>query len=117
MQLSPVEDYIYKSQSPAKEIMDFLHGHFLRKGLSAKISYGIPFYSDKKWICYCNPQKSGGIELCFTEADKFEDPTGLLQIRDRKRMKGIYLKSLDELPLDALDQIMAVALSFDRKHK
>ena len=117
MQLSPVEDYIYKAKSPAKEIMDFLHGHFIRKGLRAKISYGLPFYSAKKWICYCNPQKSGGIELCFTEADKFEDPTGLLQIRDRKRMKGIYLKSLETLPIEALEQILEVALSVDSQRK
>jgi len=117
MHLSPVEDYIYQADSPAKEIMDYLHGYFLRRELKAKISYGLPFYLARKRICYCNPQKSGGIELCFTEADQFTDPTGLLQIRDRKRMKGIYLRSLDTLPLKALDEITDAALSFDRKDK
>ena len=116
MHLSPVENFIFKSPSPAKEIMDFLHSYFLSKGLKSKISYGLPFYIGKKWICYCNPQKSGGIELCFTHAHQFTDPTGLLQIRDRKRMKGIYLTSLESLPLDALEQILAAAMEFDAKH-
>ncbi len=117
MHLSPVENFIYKAESPAQEIMDFLHGYFLSKGLRAKLSYGLPFYFKTKRLCYCNPQKSGGIELCFTEADKFEDPTGLLQIRDRKRMKGIHLKSLETIPLEALEQILAVALQLDSQRK
>lgn len=116
MHLSPVENFIFKSPSPAKEIMDFLHNYFLSKGLKSKISYGLPFYIGKKWICYCNPQKSGGIELCFTHAHQFTDPTGLLQIRDRKRMKGIYLTSLESLPLDALEEIVAAAMEWDARN-
>ncbi len=95
--------------------MAFLHQHFEGLGLSSKLSYQLPFYYGRKWICYLHPiKKEAKIELCFTRAHQFEDPSGLLEGRGRKQIKGLYLESLETIPLAAIDEIIAAALKVDQ---
>lgn len=113
--MKPVEEFILKCPGSQAEILGFLHQHFEGKGLSSKIAYHIPFYYGNKWVCYLNPLKDQhSVELCFTRAHQFSDPTGLLKSRQRKQIKGLILRSLETIPLQEIDQILELALKLDQ---
>lgn len=112
--MHPVDAYIYKCPSPEREIMAYLHHLFLKLQLKPKLSYGLPFYYGKRWLCYLHPLKEGGLELCFPRAQEFEDPTGLLQIKSRKRIKGITINNLNEINESAILKIVDVAIEIDQ---
>ena len=113
--MKAVEEYILKRPVIQQELLGFLHQHFESLGLHSKLSYGIPFYYGKKWICYMNPLKDQkSIELCFPRAHQFADPTGLLQIRGRKQIKGIYLDGEADIPLEEIQKILEAALILDQ---
>ena len=82
-------------------------------GLRSTISYGVPMYSMKSWICYLNPQKKGGIELCFTRGVDLSNEQGLLDLRGRKMVAGVYFHHLSEIPERVLDEIIQEALIID----
>lgn len=94
-----------------------LHHFLLEMGLKARWRYGLPFYDGRRWLCYVRPrQLQGDLELCFTRAHQFEDPTGLLCSRGRKQIKGVYLSPGEDLPLESLQAMVAAALALDRSY-
>jgi hypothetical protein len=111
--MNPVEKYILNQQGAERAILDYCHHFFTRAGLQPKLSYGLPFYYGVKWVCYCHPLKAGGVELCFTRAAEFTDPTGLLKLQKRKSIAGIIFKRLEDIPEKALLQILEAALAVD----
>lgn len=115
--MHPVSEYIHKLPSPEREIADYLHQLFIGLDLKPKLGFGLPFYYGKKWICYIHPLKTGGVELCFMRAHQFEDPTGLLQIKQRKQIKGITIMTLDEIDERALLKILDAAMVLDNERK
>ncbi len=59
-------DYILEFEGTVKEVMLQLHDFILsHPEMYSKISYGIPFYYRKSWICYLNPRKNKSVELAF----------------------------------------------------
>ena len=82
-------------------------------GLRSTISYGVPMYSLKAWICYINPQKKGGIELCFTRGVDLSNEQGLLQLRGRKMVAGVYFQHISEIPEQSIDEIIQEAILLD----
>lgn len=115
--MQAVLDYIYEQPEPRRQLMLALHGWLIElPQLRAKISYGVPFYYGNSWVCYINPiKKNNHIELAFTRAHEFNDPTGLLQSNGRKQVKGIELSPTNDLPWEPLDEIMQVALDNDKR--
>lgn len=113
--MNPAEGYILKFQGAQKELLAFLHQHFLNKGLQARLSYGLPFYYGRKWICYLKPNKDGSLDLSFTRANQFKDPTGLLQARERRQISSLILWPEADVPLEAIDAILEEALKLDQK--
>lgn len=112
--MKPAESFIIGQVSPEREIMQYLHEIFVTTGLQPRLRYGIPMYYAKRWVCYLNPLKTGGIELAFTRAHAFADPTGLLQARGRKMVKGMILNNLAAIDEKAIRAILAAALALDR---
>lgn len=94
--------------------MLYLHGIFTQAGLKPRLRYGIPFYDGNKWICYLNPLKGGGVELVFVRGRDFVDPTGLLEGRGRKMVRGVIWRNLQEVPEEALREMLAAALILDQ---
>lgn len=115
--MHPVDEYINQLPSPEREIADYLHQLFLNIELKPKLGFGLPFYYGHKWICYIHPLKTSGIELCFTRAHQFKDPTGLLQIKKRKQIKGITIMRLNEIDEGALLEILDAAMALDTEGK
>ncbi len=114
--MNPAEEYILNFKGPQSEILAYLHQYFLKKGLEARISYGLPFYYGKRWVCYLKPNKDDSLDLSFTRANQFKDPTGLLQSRERRQISSIQLFSGNDIPIEAIDQIVAAALELDAKN-
>lgn len=113
--MNPVEEYILKQKGAQQELLAFLHTHLVGKGLKAKIAYGLPFYYGKKWICYLKTNKDLSLDLSFTRAHQFEDPSGLLESRERRQIKSLVLKDLESLPYEAIDLCLEAAIALDEK--
>ncbi|WP_421754675.1 DUF1801 domain-containing protein [Croceimicrobium sp.] len=113
--MNPVENFILKHKGAQQELLAFLHDHLKRAGLKPKLAYGIPMFYGKKWICYLKPNKDQSLDLSFTRAHQFEDPTGLLERRGRRQISSIVLRDLETIPLEAIDQILEAALALDAK--
>jgi len=112
--MHPVEEFIFNYDGNQREIMLFLH-HFLVSdhNLRPKISYKIPFYYRKSWICYMNPTKDAGIELAFTRGNELSNEQGLLVDRGRKQIRGIIFKTIFDIPLPSLREVLQEAILLD----
>lgn len=113
--MNPVIEYIEGCTERQQEIMFTLHDIFVEEfGLSPKIRFKIPFYYGGTWTCYVNPLKNGNVELCYVYANRYEDPTGLLDFKGRKMVAGIELESLDGIPLEGIYEITRIAEEYDK---
>lgn len=75
------------------------------------IRYRIPFYDNKTWFCYLNPQKGGSVELCFLNAKQLDDPAGILDFRGRKMVAGLICDDIDAVPFEALERVVQQAIA------
>ncbi len=84
-------------------------------GVIAKISFGIPFFNRKSWICYLSPRKGGGVELVFTRGNELSNLSGLLKAGNRKLVRGVVFNSLKDIPFGEINEIIQEALLLDEK--
>lgn len=84
-------------------------------GVSGKISYKVPFYYRKSWVCYLNPVKHNRVELCFVRGNEPANQQQLLQANGRKQVSGIMLTHADTLPLEAITELLQEAFLLDEK--
>ena len=112
-----VEDYLNNiKKTELNELAFFIHQFILTyPGITSKISYGIPFYYGKKWICYLNITKQNQLEWAFTRAKEMKNKSGFLQFNGRKQVAGITLNNINELHEDILEELMQDALDLDQK--
>jgi hypothetical protein len=114
--MHPVEEFIYNYDGNRREIMLFLHDLLVSDfNLRSGISYKIPFYYRKSWICYMNPTKDGGIEFAFQRGNELSNEQGLLVDRGRKQVRGIIFKTLFDIPLPSLREVLQEAILLDEK--
>lgn len=114
--MTDVEEYIAGFEADQKAIMEFFH--LLLKtelNLLGKIRYQIPFYYQKSWICYLNPLKDGRIELAFLRGNELSDVQQLLSFNGRKQVAGIAFRSMEEIPVEKIMEIIHEALLLDTK--
>jgi hypothetical protein len=112
-----VDNYFLKLEPAKRELALFLHRFFKSyDGVNSSIKYGIPFYTRNKWICYINCPKTGGIDITFLRANKFEKTIHLLETRGRKMVGSLVYDENDEnLDLENLKFVMNEALAIDDK--
>lgn len=116
--MNPVEEYISLQEESNREILNLLHSFILSfEGFHSKLSYGIPFYYRKSWVCYLSVNKKRGIEFAFTRANEFEDITGLLKSNGRKQVKSMMILSKDDIPYEAINELMGIAIKLDDSKK
>ena len=112
--MHPVEEFIYNYDGDQREIMLFLHDLLVSDfNLRPGISYKIPFYYRKSWICYMSPTKDGGIEFAFPRGNELSNEQGLLVDRGRKQVRGIIFKKLSDIPLPSLREVLQEAILLD----
>jgi len=112
--VSSIENYILDLEGQQKAIINALHHHLLETtDLRGKISYGIPMYRRRSWVCYLNPIKKDGVEMAFTRGFRLSNEQGILDRKGRKLVAGIDLFDVSELPMEAINQIIQEALLLD----
>jgi hypothetical protein len=114
--MNPVESYIYRLEGEEREIISYLHDLLTQRyEMSYKIRYRVPFYDIKKWLCYLNIQKKGGVELCFLHGRWMADPQGALDAKGRVQIYGITYRSLEQIDEEVLQILIEEAIEIDEK--
>lgn len=108
------ESYILELPENQRQIMQRMHDLLMSfPKMTTKIRYKIPFYYRKKWLCYLNPIKSNGVELCFLRGSELSNEQGILLANDRKMVAGISYYSVDEIDEKTLLEIINEAVLLD----
>ncbi|MEO9965261.1 MAG: DUF1801 domain-containing protein [Reichenbachiella sp.] len=116
--MTDILDFFSNLESPQRELMEVLHQRILvDERITCKLRFKIPFYFQKSWICYLNPLKNNGVELCFLRANELSNEQNLLDFKDRKQVAGISYYSMDQIDKQALDQILHEAIILDESVK
>lgn len=112
--MGDVDYYIQNHEKTIKTILEILNASIMNfPGVISKIRYKIPFYYKKSWICYLNPQKSGGVELAFTRGNELADEQGILERKGRKQVKSITYQSIKDIDEASLNIILQEAMLLD----
>ena len=116
--MTDVDAYITTIEGPQKQLLRVLHELILTQfDLQPKIRFRIPFYYNKSWVCYLNPIKKDGVELCFLRANELSNESGALDFKDRKQVAGISYFSPEEIDETVLNPIIQEALILDEAVK
>ena len=112
--MNPVENFIYEKEGKQRELLILLHEVLVNDfDLQPKIRYRIPFYYRKSWITYLNPLKDGGVDFTFLRGQELSNAQGLLENRDRKQVSSLQFQEIEEIPLEALYEILQEAILLD----
>lgn len=113
-----VETYIHDLPEDQMLIASALHDLICTyPEVTSKIRYKIPFYFRKSWICYINPLKKGGVELCFLRADELSNESGVLDFKERKQVAGITILNAEDLPEEKIITVLQEAFVLDEAVK
>lgn len=112
--MDAVEDFIYYHEGLQREILLHLHQILTEEfNLSPKIRYKIPFYFNRSWICYLNPNKQDGVELAFTRGNELSNAQGLLDSKGRAQVFSVEITALSDLQNEALQEVWQEAILLD----
>jgi len=113
--MNEVDDFIYQYAGEQRAILFHFHNILTKElNLFDKIRFKIPFYFQKSWICYLNPVKNEGVELCFLRGNELAK-NDLLDFKDRKQVCGITFYQLTDIPTEELNVIFQEAILLDEK--
>ena len=119
--MDSVQNYILDQSGEEQLIMQYFHDLLTSfPEVATKIRYKVPFYYLKSWFLYLNPQKKGGVEVCFIHGQRLSNEHGLLDKKDRKQIAGITFKKISEIPEKIIFEIIQEAFLIDelmRKEK
>ena len=60
-----------------------------------------------------NPLKDGGVDFTFLRGQELSNAQGLLENRDRKQVSSLQFQEIEEIPLEALYEILQEAILLD----
>lgn len=116
--MNQVEEYILNAEPRKKDILLYFHLLLTEEyQLRAAIKYKVPMYKGKRMVAYLNPIKRNEVELCFINAHLMDKPHGLLESKGRKMVKSIEFKTLEEIPEEAIRQIINDAMQIDESFR
>lgn len=112
--MTPTEAYIAELPENQGRIMQRLHGLLMSFPMvTTKIKYKIPFYYRRKWLCYLNPIKNEGVELCFLRGSELSNEQSILEETNRKIVRGISYYSVNGIDEKTLLEIINEAVLLD----
>lgn len=113
--MNPVESYIYERIENEREILTFFHDLFINTyDLKAAIKWKVPTYFGASWVFYLNPDKKGGIHLCFMRGRELSNIGGILKSEGRKMVTSHNIKKLDDIPYKLLIENIEEAIHLDK---
>ena len=109
-------DYIELLEAEQRRIMHALH-QFISAfpQVTCRIRYKVPFYYRKSWLCYLNPLKKDGVELCFVRAKELSNEQGLLDFKNRTQVAGVTYFSAKDIRESVLAEVLQEALLLDEE--
>jgi hypothetical protein len=113
--MSPVDEYIEGLQNlHHQHLIYHLHQLLMTfEGVSTKLRFKVPFYDGKKWICYLNPIKKNGVEVCFLKGFQLNHRAELVAGK-RTMIKGISIYQINDETLALIAEIFQEALELDK---
>ena len=112
--MTPIENFALGLEGQQRAIVQFLHHRISEHhGLVGKLSYKIPVYYRRTWVCYLNPLKKGGVELAFAKGHRLSNDQKILSMKKRKYVAGIDFFDISEIPERKIDEIIQEALILD----
>lgn len=112
--MTATKAYILDLPENQRQIMQQLHDLMLSfPKITTKIRYQIPFYYRRKWLCYLNPIKNNGVELCFLRGSELSNEQGIIEPTERKMVRGISFYSVDKIDKKVLCEIINEAILLD----
>jgi len=116
--MNPVEAYIFEQPSPKKEMLDYLHHLILgADDLQPKLSYRIPFYYRKSWVCYLNATNKTGVEFALCRANELASDFDILSFGKRAQVASVEFHTLEEIPEQELLECLQAAIELDERKK
>jgi hypothetical protein len=113
--MTPVDQYVERLENIHHQHLIF-HLHRLLMsfpGVSTRLRFKIPFYDGKKWICYINPIKKNGVEVCFIKGFQLTNKPQL-EARKRTMIKGISIYEINDETLALIAEVFQEALELDK---
>lgn len=108
-----IDNYFLQKEEPVKSCLLFLRDHILNfdENITGAWKYRMPFYCYKgKMFCYLWTHKKNGLPyIGIVEGRKIDHP--LLIQEERARMKIMFFDPACDLPLQAIDEILEIALN------
>jgi hypothetical protein len=113
--MTPVDEYIERLENAHHQHLIYQLHHLLMTfpGVSTKLRFKVPFYDGKKWICYLNPIKKNGVEVCFIKGFKLKSRPELVAGK-RTMIKGIAVYEINEDKLALVAEVFEEALALDK---
>jgi hypothetical protein len=106
--------FYLQKEEPVKSCLLFLREHILNhdKNITEAWKYKMPFFCYKgKMFCYLWVHKKNGLPyIGIVEGRRIDHPA--LIIEDRARMKIMLLDPNTDLPVETINSILKIALSF-----
>jgi len=113
--MNPVESYIFEQNENERSILTFFHDLFINTySLTGAIKWKVPTYFGKTWVFYLNPDKKGGIHLCFMRGRELSNESGILESKGRKMVLSYHIKNIEEIPYRALIESIEEAVRLDK---
>lgn len=115
--MNPAEDYMLKQSEPFKGILLYLKTIIEKNvaGVELKFKYNIPFYYlDGRPFCYLNQAKDY-VDLGFWNAAHLSVHLDKMEKAGRKVMRSLRYKSLGEIDLVVLQEVLSDAESVKDK--
>ena len=66
-------------------------------------------------MCYLNPTKDNGVELCFTRGNELSNTQRILQSKGRKQVSGITYYEIKQIEESPILEILHEALLLDNE--
>ncbi len=112
--MKDLEAFILQHEGSQKDIMQYLHSIMASlPGVTGKISYKLPFYYRKSWLCYLSPTKEGKVEFAFTRGNELSNIQGILESKGRKQVFSVTFSKLEEINKPEILEIIQEALLLD----
>ena len=112
--MSKVEDYIYQFEGEQHKILLYFHEMFVTEfHLTSKLSFKVPFYYGKSWICSLSCKQDAPVELGFLRGNELSNSQGLLQSKGRKQLYSIEFEKLSDVPESLIREILTEAIILD----
>ncbi|WP_136481824.1 DUF1801 domain-containing protein [Cognatitamlana onchidii] len=120
--MKPVDEYFINQKEPYRSIMLYVRGIVLSTipDISERYSYKIPFYNiGKKPLLYINILKGKDfVDVAFVQGVLLEKDFSILKNdNNRKQVRSIQLKTIEDLDHDNFVELLRAAASRLRESK